>query len=115
MPQLHFTPGKDPVPILQEAGWVPGPVWIGGKSRPDQDSIPDRLAHSQSLYRLSYPAQMNNKKVNIHCDEGGNILNSLNNSLRNSLYSHPIMTRINLFCILKITELCDKSPQNIMP
>ena len=24
----YFTPGKDPVPILQEAGWAPGPVWI---------------------------------------------------------------------------------------
>jgi len=22
-----FTPGKDLVPILQEAGWAPGPVW----------------------------------------------------------------------------------------
>ena len=21
-----ITPGKDPVPILQEAGWAPGPV-----------------------------------------------------------------------------------------
>ena len=21
------TPGKDPVPIVQEAGWAPGPVW----------------------------------------------------------------------------------------
>ena len=30
----HFTPGKDPVPILQKAGWSPGPVWTGGKSRP---------------------------------------------------------------------------------
>jgi hypothetical protein len=38
----HFTPGKDPVPILQEAGWTPGPVWTGGKSRPHRDSIPDR-------------------------------------------------------------------------
>ena len=35
-------PGKDPVPIVQEAGWAPGPVWTGGKSRPHQDSIPDR-------------------------------------------------------------------------
>jgi len=33
----HFTPGKDPVPILQEAGWAPGPVWTGGKSRPHRD------------------------------------------------------------------------------
>jgi hypothetical protein len=22
-----FTPGKDPVPVEQEAGWAPGPVW----------------------------------------------------------------------------------------
>jgi len=26
----HFTPGIDSVPILQEAGWAPGPVWTGG-------------------------------------------------------------------------------------
>ena len=32
-PRPHFTPGKDPVPIVQEAGWAPGPVWTGGKSR----------------------------------------------------------------------------------
>ena len=25
-----LTPGKDPVPILQEAGWAPGPVPILG-------------------------------------------------------------------------------------
>ena len=50
------TPGKDPVPIVQEAGWAPGPVWAGGKSRPHQNSILERPARSQSLYRLSYPA-----------------------------------------------------------
>ena len=52
-PRPHFTPGKDPVPILQEAGWAPEPVWKEGKSRPHRDSIPDRPARSQSLYRLS--------------------------------------------------------------
>ena len=45
-PRPHFTPGKDPVPILQEAGWAPGLVWTGGKSRPHRDSMPDRPAHS---------------------------------------------------------------------
>ena len=54
----HFTPGIDPVPILQEAGWDPGPVWTGGKSRPHRDLIPDCPAHSQSLCRLSYPAHI---------------------------------------------------------
>ena len=52
--QLHAsaasTPGKDPVPIVQEAGWAPGPVSTGGKYRPHRDSIPDRPARSQSLY-----------------------------------------------------------------
>ena len=53
-PRPHFTPGKDPVPILQEAGWTPGSVWTGGKSRHHRDSIPDRPARSQSLYQQSY-------------------------------------------------------------
>jgi len=39
-PRPHFTPGKDPVPIVQEAGWAPESVWTGGKSRPHRDSIP---------------------------------------------------------------------------
>ena len=33
-PRPHFTPGKDPVHILQVGWWAPGPVWTGGKSRP---------------------------------------------------------------------------------
>ena len=39
MPRPHFTPGKDPVPILQETGWAPGPVWTDEKSCPHRDSI----------------------------------------------------------------------------
>jgi len=53
----HFIREKDPVPILQEAGWAPGPVWTGGKSRTHRDSIPDRPGCSQLLYRLSYRAR----------------------------------------------------------
>ena len=49
-------PEKEPVPILQEAGWAPGPVWTGGKSRPKRDWIPDRPVRRQSLYLLSYLA-----------------------------------------------------------
>jgi len=45
-PRPHFTPGKDPVLILQEAGWALEPVWTDGKSRPQRDSIPDRPARS---------------------------------------------------------------------
>ena len=50
--------GKEPVPILQEGGWTPGPVWTGGKSRPHRDLIPKHPACNHSLYRLSYPAHI---------------------------------------------------------
>ena len=55
-PRTYFTLGKEPVPILQEAVWALGSVCTGGKSSPHRDSIPDRPARSQSLYRLSYLA-----------------------------------------------------------
>ena len=28
----RFTPGKDPVPIVWETGWAPGPVWTGAEN-----------------------------------------------------------------------------------
>jgi len=49
-----LPPGKEPVPILQEAVWAPGSVWTGGKSRPPWDSIPDRPAHSS----VSIPTEL---------------------------------------------------------
>ena len=57
-PRPHFTPGKVPVPILQEAGWALGPVWTSGNSPLRQNSIAARPARSQSLYPLSYPAHI---------------------------------------------------------
>jgi len=45
----QFTPGKDPVPVVQEAGWVPGPIWMGGKSRPHRDSSRTFQTIAQSL------------------------------------------------------------------
>jgi len=48
-PWPHFISGKDPVPILQEAGWTPGRAWAGVVSRPHRDSIPDLPARI-SLY-----------------------------------------------------------------
>ena len=57
-PRPHFTPGKDPVPVVQEAGWAPGPVWTGAENLASTGiRSPDRPARSQSLYRLRYPAQ----------------------------------------------------------
>jgi hypothetical protein len=53
----HFTPGKDPVPVVYEAGWAPGPVWTGAENLASTGiRFPDRPARSESLYRLRYPS-----------------------------------------------------------
>ena len=42
-PRSLFTSGKDPVPIVQEAGWAPGPVWTGAENlAPTGIRSPDR-------------------------------------------------------------------------
>ena len=52
-----FNPGKDAEPIVQEAGWAPGPVCTDTENlAPTGIRSPDRPTHSQSLYRLRYPA-----------------------------------------------------------
>ena len=52
-------PRKYLVPIVEEAGLVPGPVWAGAENLAYTGiQSPDRPARSQSLYRLSYPAQV---------------------------------------------------------
>jgi hypothetical protein len=61
----RFTPRKDPVPIVHEAGWAPGPVWTGAEYlTPTRIRSPDRAARSQSLYRLSYRPYILTKQCN---------------------------------------------------
>ena len=53
-PSTHFT-----------GGWVgPRPVWTVEKFHPHRDSITDRPARSQSLYRLSYRAHKSYGRMN---------------------------------------------------
>jgi hypothetical protein len=48
-PRPYFTPGKDPIPIVQEVRWAPGPVWTGGKFRSTGIRFADHSARSQSM------------------------------------------------------------------
>jgi len=57
-PRPHLTPGNDSVPILQQAGWAPGPVWTSGKSRPHRDSIPVRPARSSVAIPTELPGPL---------------------------------------------------------
>jgi hypothetical protein len=56
-----FTPEKDPVPTVQEAGLAPGHVWTGAEiSSSTGTRSPDRPGRNQSLYRLSHPGPNQN-------------------------------------------------------
>jgi len=49
-PRPHLTPGKDPVPIVQEAGWASGSVQTGAENLASTGiRSPDRPARRQSL------------------------------------------------------------------
>ena len=49
-PWQLFTPGKDPVPIVQEAGWAPGPVWTGAENLAPLGFDPWTLQSAASRY-----------------------------------------------------------------
>ena len=61
-PRSLYPRERDPVPIVQEAGWAPGPVWTGAENiAPNGIRSPDRTARSESLYRLRYPGPLRYK------------------------------------------------------
>ena len=67
-----YIPGKDAVPIVQEAGWAPGPFWIGAENfAPTGFRSPDLPARSESLYQLRYPG------LKIICSHWGSNQGSL--------------------------------------
>ena len=55
-PGSTLPPGKTRYPFYRRLCGPQGRSGRAEKSRPHRDSIPDHPAHSQSLYRLSYPA-----------------------------------------------------------
>jgi len=58
-PGSHFTPGKDPVPIVQEVGWAPEPVWTGAENFvPTGIRSPDRSARSTVTIPTELPGPL---------------------------------------------------------
>ena len=54
---VALPPGKDLVPVLQEAGLAPGPVYICEENlAPPPGFDPRTVQPVASLYRLSYPS-----------------------------------------------------------
>ena len=50
-----LPPTKDPVPIVQEAGWAPRPIWTGAENlAPQRDSILGRSSPYPVTSTLTY-------------------------------------------------------------
>jgi hypothetical protein len=80
----RFTPGKDSVHIVQEAGWAPGPVWAGAENiAPTGIRSPDRPARS----RYTDWACVWLDTLHIHSIVT-NVLNVLRQSLAETKRSH---------------------------
>jgi len=58
-PRPLYPREREPVPIVQEAGWATGPAWTVAENivRTGIRS-PDRPALSESLHRLRYPGPL---------------------------------------------------------
>jgi hypothetical protein len=81
MTRPPFTPRKDLVPIVQEAGWAPGPVWTGAENlAPTMIQSPDSPAHSSVAIPTELPGPPMTRyllQINIlSCCIGRGILNN---------------------------------------
>ena len=64
----HFTLWIDLVPIVQEAGWVPGLLCTGAENLASTGiRSPNRPTRSESLCRLSHPGGIREEVVYFVC------------------------------------------------
>lgn len=60
----HFTPGRDPKSILQEAEWALGTAWTSREIFSSTGiGFPNRPTRSMSLYRIRHPGRHSEKYV----------------------------------------------------
>jgi len=70
-PRPLFIPGKDPVPIVQKAGWTPGPVWTGAENLfATGIRSPNRLwGRNQVVIRPSTHEALQTSDIGMHTTE----------------------------------------------
>jgi len=68
----HLTPRKDPVPIVQEAGWAPGPAWTGAENLAPPGFDPRTVQPVGSRYTdyATRPTGGKREGTEMECREG---------------------------------------------
>ena len=64
-PRHPLTPGKDPVPIVQEAGWAPGPVWTGAENLDPCTVQPVASRYTEYTTRPTYHIMLLNNYLHL--------------------------------------------------
>ena len=125
-PRSHFTPGKDPLPILQDAGWAPGPVWTGGKSRIHFDVLANVEATIEITRRATgldarLQPEFNNHKhrhtVRVHTNitlHYGSTRNARIFKIRASTFSDHADSITAAYVLLPIHFHCRKKSRRIL-
>jgi len=57
----RFTPEKDPVPIVQEAEWAPGPVWTGAENLSPPPGFDPRTVQPLASRYTDYATRLTHK------------------------------------------------------
>jgi hypothetical protein len=67
MPRPLSTPGKDPLPIIQGAGWASGPVWTGAENlAPTGIRSPDRPTRSSVAIPTELPGPRVEERMYVY-------------------------------------------------
>ena len=56
-----LLPGKDPVPIVEEAGWAPGPVWTGAENLSPPPGFDPRTVQPLASRYTDYATRLTHK------------------------------------------------------
>ena len=93
-PRPCITPGKDTVPIVQEAGWAPGPVWKGGNSRPTGIRSQNKL---EAVYFFETPENLKPHCIR-YCLHSHLSTNSKSYVPERSLLAISVVEELKQFC-----------------
>jgi hypothetical protein len=101
MPRPFFTPGKDLVPIAQEAGWAPGPVWTGAEISPPPGFDPQTvqpIASHNTVYATRHTG------CNVDCEITAFLARLLNATVQtdkfggSSWFANSCPVHLSAFC-----------------
>ena len=136
MPWPPFTPWKDPVPIVQRAGWAPGPVSTGAKNltstgiqsrtvqpiasrytnyatRPTHQWVP--TGNMTMVTHIVYTLHIVPNKDLIHCLHMQHILMKYRQALlHTTLYINYCQTHFAFRSILSRSWFVDPTPHNLV-